>query len=106
MNRLRSIFLMPIRSWKFRLYPNQMQRKEMQVHLLLSKNLWNDMLELTKDTYTTYGKFSTVGALNELAKTSGLYSQVAQDVFRRLNKSIFGMIAKRKNGLKAGFPRF
>jgi hypothetical protein len=29
--------------------------------------------------------------LNELAKTSGLYSQVAQDVFRRLNKSIFGI---------------
>lgn len=64
------------------------------------------MLELTKDTYAMYGKFSTVGALNELAKTSGLYSQVAQDVFRRLNKSIFSMMAKRKKGLKAGFPRF
>jgi putative transposase len=97
---------MLIRSWKFRLYPNKMQRKEMEVHLLLSKNLWNDMLELTKDTYATYGMFSTAGALNELAKTSGLYSQVAQDVFRRLNKSIFSMIAKRKKGLKAGFPRF
>jgi len=78
----------------------------MQEHLQLSKNLWNDMLELTKDTYATYAKFSTAGALNELAKTSGLYSQVAQDVFRRLNKSIFGMMAKRKRGLKAGFPRF
>ncbi|MFH0884509.1 MAG: transposase [Candidatus Micrarchaeota archaeon] len=97
---------MSIRSWKFRLYPNKAQRQEMQVHLQLSKNLWNDMLELTKDTYATYGKFSTAGALNELAKTSGLYSQVAQDVFRRLNKSIFGMLAKRKKGLKAGFPRF
>ncbi|MFH0885057.1 MAG: RNA-guided endonuclease TnpB family protein [Candidatus Micrarchaeota archaeon] len=105
-NRLHCVLLMSMRSWKFRLYPNKAQRQEMQAHLRLSKNLWNDMLELTKDTYATYGKFSTTGALNELAKTSGLYSQVAQDVFRRLNKSIFGMTAKRKKGLKAGFPRF
>lgn len=106
MNRLCCVLLMPIRSWKFRLYPNKAQLQEMHIHLRLSKNLWNDMLELTKETYATYGKFSTAGALNELAKTSGMYSQVGQDVFRRLNKSIFGMVAKRKKGLKAGFPRF
>ncbi|MEW6036522.1 MAG: transposase [Candidatus Micrarchaeota archaeon] len=105
-NRLYRTVLMPIRSWKFRLYPTRVQSQEMQDHLRLSKNLWNEMLELTKDTYATYGKFSTANALNELAKTSGLYSQVAQDVFRRLNKSIVGMMARRKKGLKAGFPRF
>jgi putative transposase len=94
------------RAWKFRLYPTKAQAKEMQMHLWLSKNLWNDLLELTKQIYANYGKFSTAGALNELAKTSGLYSQVAQDVFRRLNKSIYGMIERRKKGTTAGFPRF
>jgi putative transposase len=94
------------RAWKFRLYPTKTQAKEMQMHLWLSKNLWNDMLELTKQIYADHGKFLTTGALNELAKTSGLYSQVAQDVFRRLNKSIYGMIERRKKGINAGFPRF
>ncbi|MEW6035062.1 MAG: RNA-guided endonuclease TnpB family protein [Candidatus Micrarchaeota archaeon] len=97
---------MPMRAWKFRLYPNKVQCREMQAHLRLSKNLWNDMLELTRDTYATYGKFSTATALNQLTKTSGLYSQVAQDVFRRLNKAICCMVGKRRKGLKAGFPRF
>ncbi len=94
------------RAWKFRLYPTKMQVKEMETHLWLSKNLWNELLELTKQTYADYGKFSTTRALNELAKTSELYSQVAQDVFRRLNKSIYGMIERRKKGINAGFPRF
>lgn len=95
-----------MRAYKFRLYPNKEQRKEMQTHLWLSKNLWNDMLELTKQTYADYEKFSSMNALNELAKNSGLYSQVSQDVFRRLNKSIYGMVARRKKGIAAGFPRF
>jgi len=95
-----------MRAYKYRLYPNAMQRKDMQTHLWFSKNLWNDMLELTKQTYADYGKFSSMNALNELAKTSGLYSQVSQDIFRRLNKSIYGMVARRKKGIDAGFPRF
>jgi len=95
-----------MRAYKFRLYPNAEQKQELQLHLCYAKNLWNDMLELTKQTYADFGRFSSQGALNELAKTSGLYSQVSQDIFRRLNKSIFGMMAKRKKGIKAGFPRF
>lgn len=95
-----------MRAYKFRLYPNKTQRKKMQTHLWLSKNLWNDMLELTKQMYADYERFPSMNALNELAKTSGLYSQASQDIFRRLRKAIGGMCAKRKKGMKAGFPRF
>jgi putative transposase len=95
-----------MRAYKFRLYPTKAQRQKMQTHLWLSKSLWNEMLELTKQTYANYGKFSSINALNQLSKTSGLYSQVSQDVFRRLYKSIKNMCSKRKKGLKAGFPRF
>ena len=95
-----------MKAYKFRLYPNKIQRQEMQTHLWLSKNLWNDMLELTKQMYADYERFPSMNALNELAKTSGLYSQTSQDIFRRLKKAIGNMCAKRKKGLKAGFPRF
>ncbi|MFH1222472.1 MAG: transposase [Candidatus Micrarchaeota archaeon] len=95
-----------MRAYKFRLYPNKEQRQEMQTHLWLSKNLWNDMLELTKDLYNQYGYFATTKALREIAKNSGLFSQTAQDVEARLNKSIRGMIARRKKKINTGFPRF
>ncbi len=94
------------RAYKFRLYPNKLQRQEMQTHLWLSKNLWNDMLELTKQMYSQYGYFASTKALREIAKNSGLFSQTAQDIEARLNKSIYGMIARRKRGIDAGFPRF
>jgi putative transposase len=64
------------------------------------------MLELTKQMYADYDRFPSINALNELAKTSSLYSQTSQDIFIRLKKSISGMIARKKKGLKAGFPRF
>jgi putative transposase len=64
------------------------------------------MLELTKQMYVNYERFPSMNALNELAKTSGLYSQTSQDIFRRLKKSISYMVAKRKKGLTVGFPRF
>jgi len=95
-----------IRAYKFRLYPTNVQSKDMQTHLWLSKNLWNDLLELTKQMYADYERFPSMNALNEFAKTSGLYSQVSQDIFRRLNKAIGNMRARREKGLDAGFPRF
>lgn len=95
-----------MRAYKFRLYPTKAQAKEMQTHLWLSKNLWNDMLELTKQMYADFERFPSMNALNELAKTSSIYSQTSQDIFRRLKKAIGNMCAKRKKGLIAGFPRF
>jgi len=48
-----------VRAYKFRLYPDKEQQKEMQTHLWLSKNLWNEGLELAKQLYTNYQKFPT-----------------------------------------------
>lgn len=95
-----------MRAYKFRIYPNATQRREMQLHLVKAKNLWNEMLETTKKTYSDFGLFSTTKALREYAKHGGLYCQVAWDVENRLKKSIQNMCAKRKKGLIAGFPRF
>jgi putative transposase len=93
-------------AWKFRLYPTKTQVKEMQTHLWFSKNLWNDGLELAKQLYTDYQKFPTRNTYQEISKNSGLYSQVAQDVFIRLDRAIKAKIRRKKTGLGGGFPRF
>jgi putative transposase len=95
-----------VRSYKFRLYPNKIQEKEMHTHLLLSKNLWNDGLELAKQLYADYQRFPSRQAYQEISKNSGLHSQVAQNVFIRLDLAIKAKIRRKKAGLKGGFPRF
>jgi len=95
-----------IRAWKFRLYPTKAQTKEMQTHLWFSKNLWNDGLELAKQLYADHQRFPTRSTYQEISKNSGLYSQVAQDVFIRLDLAIKAKIRRKKAGLKGGFPRF
>lgn len=95
-----------MRAYKFRLYPNKTQRQEMQTHLWLSKNLWNDGLELAKQLYADYEKFPTRSTYQEISKNSGLHSQVAQDVFIRLYLALKAKIRRKKTGLKGGFPRF
>ncbi len=97
---------MKVRSYKFRLYPNKEQKQKMQAHLWLSKNLWNDGLELAKQLYADYQKFPTRRTYQEISKNSGLYSQVAQDVFIRLDLAIKAKVRRKKAGLKGGFPRF
>jgi len=94
------------RAWKFRLYPTKTQAKEMQTHLWISKNLWNDGLELAKQLYVDYQKFPTRNTYQEISKNSGLYSQVAQDVFIRLDLAIKAKIRRKKAGVSGGFPRF
>jgi putative transposase len=97
---------MRVKSYKFRLYPNKIQEKEMQTHLWLSKNLWNDGLEFAKQLYADYQKFPTRSTYQEISKNSGLHSQVAQDVFIRLYLALKAKIRRKKMGLKGGFPRF
>jgi putative transposase len=94
------------RAWKFRLYPTKAQAKEMQTSLWFSKNLWNDGLEFAKQLYTDFQKFPTRNTYQEISKNSGLYSQVAQDVFMRLDLAIKAKLRRKKAGLKGGFPRF
>jgi putative transposase len=78
----------------------------MHTHLWLSKNLWNDGLELAKQLYADYQKFPTRSTYQEISKNSGLHSQVAQDVFIRLYLALKAKIRRKRMGLKGGFPRF
>jgi putative transposase len=95
-----------IRAYKYRIYPNKTQLREMQKHLWLSKNLWNELLAHTKQMYNDYGMFATVYGMRSMAKRSGLFSQTEQDIILRLDRSTKRFLQARKRGEDVGFPRF
>jgi putative transposase len=97
---------MPIRSWKFRLYPTKTQQKDIVSHLWICKELWNEMLAFTKEIYKNYKKFPTKRALREIVKNSGLHSQVAQELVDRLVDALHKKIDRKRKGMVGGFPRF
>jgi putative transposase len=95
-----------MRAYKFRIYPSKIQEKEMQRHLWLSKELWNEMLAFTKEIYDNYEKFPTKKTLREIVKQSGLFSQVGQELVDRLIDALYKKISMKKKREKGGFPRF
>ncbi len=94
------------RAWKYRLYPSRSQEKLLNRQFYECKTLWNSLLDHTKGYYEETKKFPTRKHLYILAKDTGLYSQVAQNVADRLVKSLKGVVARKKARRKAGFPRF
>jgi len=97
---------MMIRAYRFRLYPSQAQNKEMTRHLWLSKELWNRMLEYSKNKYKSERKFASKKELREIVKRQGLYSQVAQELVDRFLESILRFLKLRRQRVRCGFPRF
>ena len=95
-----------IRAYKFRLYPSKAQEKEMSKHLWISKELWNKMLEFTKEIYANYGRFPAKQTLRERVKNSGLFSQVGQELVDRLLDALRRKMVLKSKGVKSGFPRF
>ncbi|NYZ76477.1 IS200/IS605 family element transposase accessory protein TnpB [Candidatus Micrarchaeota archaeon] len=95
-----------MRAYKFRIYPSKKQEEEMQRHLWVSKELWNEMLAFTKDIYNNYQRFPTKRTLREFVKKSGLFSQVGQELVDRLIDALYRKISMKKRGEKGGFPRF
>ena len=75
-------------------------------HLWIKKELWNTLLEKTKEKYEKEQKFLTISEMAELVKGTELYSQVAQSVFRDLDKSLKAKMRAKSKGQKWGFPRF
>ena len=95
-----------MKAYKFRIYPSKQQGKQLSHHLWVEKELWNEMLDFTKKTYSDFGKFPTKETLRSFCKNNELYSQVGQELVERLSKSIWRMVALRKKGKECGFPRF
>jgi putative transposase len=95
-----------MRSFKFRLYPSKLQEIELRRHLWLSKTLWNEMLEHTKNMHHCFGKFPTKKSLRQFTQKKGLYSQVGQELTDRLVDALKTKMRLKAKGEKGGFPRF
>jgi putative transposase len=95
-----------MKAYKFRIYPTKEQERQMSLHLIISKNIWNEILEKTIKTYEETKKFPKKIELYQMAKKRGLYSQTAQGVVHRLCFALKRKIAMKKKGMKGGFPRF
>ncbi|MGC8651680.1 MAG: helix-turn-helix domain-containing protein [Candidatus Micrarchaeia archaeon] len=109
-----------IRAYKFAVYPDEKRRKEIDNMLALAQQLYNKILEKTREEYKkdTNSKvnISTLNrymneAIKENKEFSKLYSQTRQDVFIRLQRAFqnfFRRVNESRRGrkVKAGFPRF
>ena len=103
---LNTILCMKIKSYKFRLYPSKSQEKELNTHLWLSKNLWNELLSHCKQLYKDFGYFPTKNTLQLMVKNYGMFSQTQQEISHRIHASVMRVFKLKKKGIKCGFPRF
>jgi putative transposase len=102
------------KAFKYRLYPTQPQRKDLERTLALCRQLYNAALQERREAYQKAGK--TVGFYEqkrwlpeirtELPEYKGVHSQVLQNVIERVDKAFQGFFRRVKQGGKAGYPRF
>src|SRR3989338_5678487 len=88
-----------VRCFKFRVYPSKEQERLLNLHLFISKNVWNAGLNFVKSFYNDFQRFPSLKCLRSFAMGQGLYSQVGQAVVQRLYDAL-------KNRKTKGFPRF
>jgi putative transposase len=121
-----------LRAYKFRLYPTKKQKEKLQYTLDLMRELYNLAIQERKDCYTlkvknhpNYYDVETRKALNKQwsidyrdqeaqlkaikalePKFNDVYSQILQDILRRVQKTYNAFYKRLQKGEKPGFPRY
>src|SRR5687767_7391352 len=96
-----------MRTYEYRLYPNQEQRRRLEACLYESRHIYNEMLEREKQHYHETGRFLSKYDLTTLFKgRGGVYipASTVQCLADRLQKALKAFLAHRDKGW--GFPRF
>lgn len=101
-------------SYKFRIYPNRTQITVLENQFQLCRWLYNSALEHRIIAYKNMGKNiyykNQAAELPEIKEQfpqfNDVYSQVLQDVLKRLDKTFNQFFKRIKKGDKIGFPRF
>lgn len=103
------------RTFKYRLYPSKKQQTTIDTQLELCRNLYNELLNVKKETYEQSKKSLTKFDLNKCMfyfnnrnpEFKLIHSQVKQNISDRIDKAFKNMFARIKRGEeKVGFPRF
>nr|WP_242527518.1 transposase [Ktedonosporobacter rubrisoli] len=102
------------KAYKFRISPTQKQIGKLEWTLRRCKELYNAALEERREAYRMNGvsvsynmqahQLPAIKALRE--EYQDIYSQVQQDVLKRLDKAMDAFFRRVKNGETPGYPRF
>ena len=100
-------------AYKFRMYPNQEQEHRLELTLDTCRHLYNTALSDRKVAYEMDGasrsyedQAAMLVAEKREGNFKGVFSQVLQDVLRRLDKAFKAFFRRVKAGEKPGYPRF
>jgi putative transposase len=100
-------------AYKFRLYPNKQQESQLDLTLETCRHLYNVALADRKNAYEVEGisrnyedQAAMLTAEKKDGNFKGVFSQVLQDVLRRLDKSFKAFFRRVKAGEEPGYPRF
>ena len=101
-------------AYKFRMYPNKQQESQLELTIDTCRHLYNLALADRKNAYETEGisrTYEDQTAMLVVEKKDGhfqgVFSQVLQDVLRRLDKSFKAFFRRvREHAKKKGYPRF
>jgi putative transposase len=103
-----------LKSFKYRLSPTKKQAQALQWTLDRCRELYNAALQERRDAYRMVGKsinyYDQANQLPEIKdireEYRDIYSQVLQDVLRRVKKAFDSFFRRCKNGEEPGYPRF
>ncbi len=100
--------------FRYRLYPSKPQTEILEEQLELCRQTHNFLLDYCKqqnqETGKTPSQYDMIKLLTSLKHTRAefalVYSQVLQNIAKRIKDGYTNFFARRKAGLKAGLPRF
>src|SRR5215467_12801514 len=102
------------KAFQYRLYPTKEQEGHLLFVLRRCRELYNSGLEERRAFYQmrhkSLGYSAQAAELADIKEAfpayQDIYSQVLQDVLRRLDKAFSAFFRRLKNGEKPGYPRF
>ena len=103
-----------LKAYKYRLYPNKEQKRKLNETLWLCSMVYNRCLAERRDAWkneqrslTAYDQIKQLPIWKkEDLRLNQVYSQVLQDVVRRVDKAFQAFFRRVKAGEKPGYPRF
>lgn len=101
-------------SYKFRIYPSKSQTRKLETTLDICRELYNSALQERRDAWklnriniTNQDQEKQLPEIKKIREDLNLvYSQVLQDVLKRIDRSFQNFFNRVKRKEKAGFPRF
>ena len=102
------------KTYKFRIYPNKPQQRQMERSLEICRQVYNRTLVERKAAYDERGKTLSKYTLNKLLpewkkenpEYKEVFSQTLQEVQERIDLAFKHFFRRVKNGEKPGYPRF